>query len=344
MHGELGRSASILRLRDHGARRGRGSLLTLIDHWETSVRKASSSLTNLPLSCVTSTSPGLKSPTRPELAGTWAAVPATATDTSSAASTTACAYQFTLRPEMAKREQTSWPPCSTPSTPASPEPPTLVRCTSRKTGRLDPARVSVPALPWWQSAWPPSSPAIRAQIPANPLRQTHRGRCRRRLRLLTDGAVDHIINDLNVGVARVQAPSPPRWCQRILSAHQQHPRHRGRAVEPPEPSTRPVRGATLPSLGFATFPQPRTNRSGILDAGPIGGFEQVGKWVPAATSRRLSRKGQTRAALGVPSTSPSSTASTPPPHWKPRHERPRLCPDPLRRARRKALSPRLQWR
>ena len=31
-------------------------------------------------------------------------------------------------------------------------------------------------------------------------------------------------------------------------------------------------------LGFATFYLNRTNRSGILHAGPIGGFEQVGKW------------------------------------------------------------------
>jgi len=31
-------------------------------------------------------------------------------------------------------------------------------------------------------------------------------------------------------------------------------------------------------LGFATFFLNRTNRSGILDAGPIGGYAQKGKW------------------------------------------------------------------
>ena len=32
-------------------------------------------------------------------------------------------------------------------------------------------------------------------------------------------------------------------------------------------------------LGFATFFLNRTNRSGILNARPIGGLEQTGKWL-----------------------------------------------------------------
>lgn len=120
---------------------------------------------------------------------------------------------------------------------------------------------------------------IRAQIPApTHYAEPYAGGAGAALRLLTDGAVDHIhINDLNVGVAAfwrtITAPNGANaFCQLINNTlvtveqwnHQRAIYQAGK-------------GDDL-ALGFATFFLNRTNRSGILDAGPIGGFEQVGKW------------------------------------------------------------------
>ena len=46
-------------------------------------------------------------------------------------------------------------------------------------------------------------------------------------------------------------------------------------------------GYALFDVGFATFYLNRTNRSGILDGGPIGGFEQNGKWKISARFNRM---------------------------------------------------------
>ena len=48
------------------------------------------------------------------------------------------------------------------------------------------------------------------------------------------------------------------------------------------------------SVGFATFYLNRSNRSGILNAGPIGGYDQSGKW---KLSARFSKKELTRRIL-----------------------------------------------
>jgi DNA adenine methylase len=96
------------------------------------------------------------------------------------------------------------------------------------------------------------------------------------LRLLLDEYVDEIvINDLNPGIAAFwravlsdtngfldllrQTPVT------IDSWHEQHARYASGTRSDVE-------------LGFATFFLNRTNRSGILDARPIGGLDQKGKW------------------------------------------------------------------
>ncbi len=100
------------------------------------------------------------------------------------------------------------------------------------------------------------------------------------LRLLHDEFVDEIVlNDLDAGVAafwrsvfyqpdellgRVSAsvPSVDEW-------HRQSAIYEAKASDDVE-------------LGFATFFLNRTNRSGILNARPIGGLDQSGKWGIAA--------------------------------------------------------------
>ena len=47
------------------------------------------------------------------------------------------------------------------------------------------------------------------------------------------------------------------------------------------------KGRNLLTLGFSTFFLNRTNRSGILSAGPIGGFKQDGKWKIGARYNKL---------------------------------------------------------
>lgn len=97
------------------------------------------------------------------------------------------------------------------------------------------------------------------------------------LHLLHNGTVNQIhLNDLNPGIAafwRASLDFPNEFCRKIRSVpltieewHRQS-----------EIYADPV-GREDFELGFATFYLNRTNRSGILDAGPIGGFEQLGKW------------------------------------------------------------------
>jgi DNA adenine methylase len=97
------------------------------------------------------------------------------------------------------------------------------------------------------------------------------------LRLLHDGVVDKIhLNDLNPGIAafwRASLDYPNRFTQEISSVPLtiEEWRHQVEIYENPA-------GRDDFELGFATFYLNRTNRSGILDAGPIGGFEQLGHW------------------------------------------------------------------
>lgn len=98
------------------------------------------------------------------------------------------------------------------------------------------------------------------------------------LRLLTDGVVEEIhLNDLNAGIAAfwrtvTSTDGAEAMCALITSTpvtmeqwHQQH-------------STYLTGEADDLTLAFATFFLNRTNRSGILDARPIGGLEQDGEW------------------------------------------------------------------
>ena len=97
------------------------------------------------------------------------------------------------------------------------------------------------------------------------------------LYLLRKGLVQQIhLNDLNPGIAafwRASLDHPNKFCQLIrsipLTVEEWH-----RQAE----TYRTPQDRDDLELGFATFYLNRTNRSGILDARPIGGFEQLGRW------------------------------------------------------------------
>jgi DNA adenine methylase len=96
------------------------------------------------------------------------------------------------------------------------------------------------------------------------------------LRLLVDEHVDEIvINDLNPGIAafwRAVFERPDDLLTRLQDCEITIEEwHRQREVYLSEPDDDV-------ELGFALFFLNRTNRSGILDARPIGGYEQKGKW------------------------------------------------------------------
>lgn len=96
------------------------------------------------------------------------------------------------------------------------------------------------------------------------------------LRLLVDEYVDEIvINDLNPGVAafwRAVFQRPDELLRRLKSCDVTVAEwEKQRAVYLAAPSDDV-------DLGFALFFLNRTNRSGILDARPIGGYAQQGRW------------------------------------------------------------------
>jgi DNA adenine methylase len=96
------------------------------------------------------------------------------------------------------------------------------------------------------------------------------------LRLLVNEYVDEIvINDLNPGIAafwRAVFAAPNELLQRLSSCDVSVAEwHRQREIYLAEPDDDVA-------LGFALFFLNRTNRSGILDARPIGGYEQDGRW------------------------------------------------------------------
>jgi len=96
------------------------------------------------------------------------------------------------------------------------------------------------------------------------------------LRLLVDEYVDEIVlNDLNPGIAafwRTVFAEPELLLEMIRTSEVTIDEwHRQRAIYTSG-------GESDVELGFATFFLNRTNRSGILNARPIGGLEQQGKW------------------------------------------------------------------
>jgi DNA adenine methylase len=96
------------------------------------------------------------------------------------------------------------------------------------------------------------------------------------LRLLVNEHVDEIIiNDLNPGIAafwRAVFESPDELLKRLAGCDVTIAEwHRQREVYLAGPSDDV-------DMGFALFFLNRTNRSGILDARPIGGYEQEGRW------------------------------------------------------------------
>jgi DNA adenine methylase len=96
------------------------------------------------------------------------------------------------------------------------------------------------------------------------------------LRLLVDEHVDDIvINDLNPGIAafwRAVFERPEELLAKLESCRvdvEEWRCQRQIYLEAPQDDV---------ELGFALFFLNRTNRSGILDARPIGGYEQTGRW------------------------------------------------------------------
>jgi DNA adenine methylase len=97
------------------------------------------------------------------------------------------------------------------------------------------------------------------------------------LRLLADETVESIhINDLDPGIAafwRAMFNNTDEFVHRVRTAKVSlaaWKRHRNVYLTP--------QGRSDIELGFATFFLNRCNRSGILNARPIGGLEQQGKW------------------------------------------------------------------
>jgi DNA adenine methylase len=98
------------------------------------------------------------------------------------------------------------------------------------------------------------------------------------LRLLVDGHADRIvINDLEPGIAALwravftRPEDVARWVETVdLSIATWREQHRIACV--------PGEAKDDFQLGLATFYMNRTNRSGILDARPIGGLAQAGPW------------------------------------------------------------------
>ena len=141
---------------------------------------------------------------------------------------------------------------------------------------------------------------IRSQVPASThYAEPYAGGAGAALRLLTDGAVDHIhINDINAGIAAfwrtITTPDGANAFNQLINNtpvtidqwhHQRTVYQAGQADDL--------------TLGFATFYLNRTCRSGILGARPIGGMEQTGKWKIDARFNRdnLSHRIRTIAAM-----------------------------------------------
>ena len=97
------------------------------------------------------------------------------------------------------------------------------------------------------------------------------------LRLLVDEHVDTIhINDLNPGIAafwRAVTNHPAEFEERVRTAIVN--------LDTWQEAVATYNNSNTPddlTLGFATFLLNRCNRSGILDARPIGGLDQTGTW------------------------------------------------------------------
>lgn len=126
------------------------------------------------------------------------------------------------------------------------------------------------------------APYLQRLITAQTPRPTHyaepfAGGAGAALKLLVDGIVEEIhLNDLNPGIAafwRSITNHPDEFCKLIAETDVSLDQWRKQRDTYRAGNT----GDDLP-LGFATFFLNRTNRSGILHAGPIGGHDQKGKW------------------------------------------------------------------
>lgn len=119
---------------------------------------------------------------------------------------------------------------------------------------------------------------IRAQLPApTQYAEPFAGGAGAALKLLQDGVVEHIhLNDLNPGIAsmwRAMLHETDAFLELVAKT----PIDLNEWKQQREIYQTPIGREDL-ELGFSTFYLNRTNRSGILNAGPIGGLEQRGDW------------------------------------------------------------------
>lgn len=97
------------------------------------------------------------------------------------------------------------------------------------------------------------------------------------LQLLHKGVVSKVhLNDLNPGIAAMWRAILQERCA-FVQLIETTPLDVNEWRRQRDIYRNPI-GRDDVELGFATFYLNRTNRSGILHAGPIGGLEQVGKW------------------------------------------------------------------
>lgn len=106
------------------------------------------------------------------------------------------------------------------------------------------------------------------------------------LKLLHDGIVEKVhLNDLNPGIAAMWR-AMLRQTTQFLKLVAETPVDIEQWKAQRDIYRTPIGRSDL-ELGFSTFFLNRTNRSGILHAGPIGGLEQKGRWkIDARFNRR----------------------------------------------------------
>lgn len=121
---------------------------------------------------------------------------------------------------------------------------------------------------------------VHAQDPApTQYAEPYAGGAGAALRLLTDNIVDQVhLNDINAGIAAfwrtITTTDGARAFTELITTTPVtiEEWHRQRAAYQASDTDNDL------ALGFATFYLNRTNRSGILDARPIGGLDQTGTW------------------------------------------------------------------
>lgn len=140
---------------------------------------------------------------------------------------------------------------------------------------------------------------IRVQSPApTQYAEPFAGGAGAALKLLHDGVVEHIhLNDLNPGIAGMWRAMLYET-DAFLDLIETTPIDLSEWELQREIYQTPIGREDL-ELGFSTFYLNRTNRSGILNAGPIGGLEQCGNWKIDARFNRSGLIGRVKAVAAM---------------------------------------------